>query len=103
MAFDCPRKRDPGVTCSRLVGPIQMSTPLIENSTLIAQTASKVPKVTGKNVAINAHHSSRENRECLRASTKIMPLAKEIAGVTMTISIQHNGIADQSFLEALMA
>jgi hypothetical protein len=103
LALSMTTKRSRGVRCRGVVGPIQMLTPLIENNTLTAQNASKVPRVTGKNPATNAHHSSRENRECLRPSTKIMPLAKQIGGVTITISIQDNGVADQSFLKALVA
>jgi hypothetical protein len=80
-----------------------MLTPLIENSILTAQTASKVPRLTGGNAASNAPQTSRENLECLRASTRIMPIQKQIAGVTITISIQNNGVADQSPFKALVA
>ena len=80
-----------------------MLTPLIENKTLTAQTASKVPRLTGSNATSNAPQTSRENLECLRVSTRIIPIEKQIAGVTITISIQNNGVADQSPLKALVA
>ena len=80
-----------------------MPTPLIENNPLTVHTANKVPRVTGGSPAANADHSSQEDRVCLRASTKIMPQEKQIAGVIMTISIQDNGVADQSLLSPLVA
>jgi len=80
-----------------------MPTPLIQNNAQTTQITSKVPRVTGKNAAANAHLSSRENRDCLHASLKIMPSLKQIAGVTITISIQNKGVADQSPLKPLVA
>ena len=80
-----------------------MLTPLIVNKTLTAQTASKVPKLTGSNAASNADQTSAENRECLRASTRIMLILKQTAGVTNSSSIQNNGVADQSPLKPLVA
>jgi hypothetical protein len=59
--------------------------------------------VTGKNPAAKAHHSNRQNCECFRASTKTIPVPKETAGVTIIINIQGKGVADQSFLKALVA
>ncbi len=75
-----------------------MLTSLIDNKILTAQTASKVPRLTGSNAASNAPQTSRENLECLRAASRIMPIQKQIAGVAITIGIQNNGVADQSLL-----
>ena len=80
-----------------------MLTPFIQNKTLTAQTASNVPKLTGSKAASNAPQTSRVNLECLRVSTRTMPILKQIAGVTITISIQNNGVADQSPLKPLVA
>jgi hypothetical protein len=38
----------------------------------------------------------------LRVLTRIIPRQKQIAGVTITISIQNNGVADQSPLKPLV-
>ena len=103
VTSDMEQERNSAVQCLCRVRPIQMLTPLIENKTLTAQTASKVPRLTGSNPASKAPQASRENRECLRVSTRIMPIQKQMAGVTMTISIQNNGVADQSPLKALVA
>ncbi len=70
--------------------------PLIPNNTLTANTDNKVPTVTGRNMAAKAHHSITVNRECFRASNKIMPPAKQTAGVAITASIHNKGVADQS-------
>ena len=78
-------------------------TPLIKNSALTAQTDNNVPSVTGRNAAINAHHSIRPNGRCLRWSTKIMLPAKQTAGISTTASIQNKGVADQSALNPLVA
>ena len=92
-----------GVGSSAVLAPIQSLTPLMESKPLTAQTASKVPRLTGSNAASNAPQTSRENRVRLRASARIMPMLKQIAGVTITISIQNKGVADQSLLKALVA
>ena len=78
-------------------------TPLMLNKTLTAQNDSSDPRVTGSNVAANAHHSIIPNWQRFRASTKIMPPAKQIAGVTVTASIHNKGVADQSLLNPLVA
>ena len=78
-------------------------TPLMLNKTLTAQDDSSDPRVTGSNVAANAHHSIIPNWQRFRASTKIMPPAKQIAGVTVTVSIHNKGVADQSLLNPLVA
>ena len=80
-----------------------MPTPLIENNAFTAQAASAVPSVTGNEPAISAHRSNQEDGACLRAPIKIVPLGKQITGLTMTVSIQNNGVADQSVLEAPVA
>jgi hypothetical protein len=80
-----------------------MPSPLIENNTLTAQTASKVPTVTGMMAAISAHRSSRERPACLGVLSRMMPLAKHIAGPTMTMSIHDSGVALQSVWNPLVA
>ena len=77
--------------------------PLIINNTLTVQNDNNVPTVTGINIAITAHHSISVNRECLRVSTKIMPPAKQMAGVTTTVSIHNKGVEDQSLFKPLVA
>lgn len=77
--------------------------PHIESNTLTAQTDNKVPKVTGRNAAANAHHSTSVNLRSFRCSAKIMQPAKQIVGVTTTVSIQNKGVADQSTLNPLVA
>ena len=62
-----------------------------------------MPTVTGTNAAANAHRFSCENRRCLRLSIKIRTIEKHIAGVTISISIQNRGVADQSCLKPLVA
>jgi hypothetical protein len=78
-------------------------TPLIWNNALTAQTDNRVPSVTGRKAAINAHNSIRRSGRCLRWSTKTMLPAKQIAGVITTVSIQGKGVADQSALNPLDA
>lgn len=73
------------------------------NKTLTAQNDSNDPRVTGSKVAANAHHSSIPNWPRFRAATKIMPPAKHIAGVRVTVSIHSKGVADQSLLNPLVA
>ena len=84
------------------VGPIH-TIPLIESNPLIAQKHNHVPAVTGRNIAASAQHSISVNFECFRAPIKIMPPAKQIGGVTVTVSIHHKGVADQSLLNPLVA
>ena len=76
--------------------------PLIPNKTFTAHTDNKVPTVTGNNIAANAHHSITVNRDCFRASNRIMPPAKQTAGVTITASIHNKGVADQSLPKPLV-
>ena len=95
-------------TATRWPGSLQrmvrlFHTPLMLNTTLTAQNDSSDPRVTGSNVAANAHHSIIPNWQRFRASTKIMPPAKQIAGVTVTVSIHNKGVADQSLLNPLVA
>ena len=53
-------------------------------------------------MAAKAHHSIMVNRECFRASNKIMPPAKQTAGVIITASIHNKGVADQSLPKPLV-
>ena len=91
----------PPGSLQRMVGPSHI--PLIKNSARTAQTDNNVPNVTGRNAASKAHHSIRPNGRCLRWSNKIVPPAKQIAGVSTTASIQNRGVADQSALNPLVA
>lgn len=97
---DGNRDSPPGAM-HRMIGRSQ--TPLIKNSALTAQTDNNVPSVTGRNAASNAHHSIRPSGRSLRWSNKIVPPAKQIAGVSTTASIQNRGVADQSALNPLVA
>lgn len=78
-------------------------TPLMVNKTLTAQNDSNDPRVTGSKVAANAHHSIIPNWQRFRASTKIIPPAKQTAGVRVSVSIQNKDVADQSLLNPLVA
>lgn len=77
--------------------------PLVQSNALTARITSRVPNVTGKNAAANAHRSRRENCDCLRASLRIMQPLKQIAGATITMSIQNDGVADKSSPSPLVA
>lgn len=81
----------------------QTPTPLIENNPLIAQNDNTVPGITGRNAVVNAHQSSRDKGERLRCPIKMRTKEKHMAGAAVTISIQSNGVADQSFLNLLVA
>src|ERR1035437_9798839 len=84
----------------RLVRPIHIPIPLIELKTI---NAKKPPRPTAKTAAHKAHQSNHENRDCRRAITKATPKTKQSTGVTVSISIQNNGVADHPSLEALVA
>lgn len=64
------------------------------NNPFVIQTASNVPRVTGRKAATNAHHSTSESRWRLLASTRTMPQEKQIAGVNNNSSIQVSGASD---------
>ena len=81
----------------------QAPAPTIENSTLTDHNARAVPMVTGSDAAANAHQPIGVSFERLRASTRINPMAKQIAGLTITVSIQNKGVADQFDLNPVVA
>jgi len=81
----------------------QEPAPTIKNSTFTDHNASAVPTVTGSVAAANAHQPSGESSERLRASTRINPMAKQMAGLTITVSIQNKGVADQLGLNPVVA
>jgi hypothetical protein len=100
-SFKIPNKTGICPATMFLMRPIH--TPLIESNTLTAQKDNNVPAVAGRNIATRAQYSTSVKFECLRASIKTMPPAKQIAGVTVTVSIHNKGVADQSFLNPLVA
>ena len=75
----------------------------MENSTLTIHTDNRLPRVTGRNAAPNAHSSIRVGSRRRRQSSKMMQPPKQIAGVTTAAKVQGKGVADQSSRRPLVA